>query len=249
VTAAIALDPGASVGAGRSRWSSLRAAALARAYGEDDGADLLRAMVEVEFPGRIAVLSSFGAEAAVLLALAADVDAAVPVVVLETGKHFPETLGYIRRLTDHLGLKDVRLVRPDAARLTQADPNGTLWSRDAEACCRLRKVEPLKEALAPFEAWVSGRKRLHGEARAATPTIGAIDGHVVVSPLARWTRAEIDAAFAERALPRHPLVFEGYASIGCQPCTRPIAPEESPRAGRWSGLEKTECGIHRPALF
>ncbi|MEX2648240.1 MAG: phosphoadenylyl-sulfate reductase [Alphaproteobacteria bacterium] len=234
---------------GRARWAGLRAAALERAYPNADGAELLRAMVEVEFPGRIAVASSFGAEAAVLLALVADVDPAIPVIVLDTGKLFSETHGYIRRLTDRLGLGDVRLVRPDPERLAEADPGGTLWSRDPETCCRLRKVEPLRKALEPFEAWVSGRKRLHGEARAATPTIGAVDGHVVVSPLARWTQTRIDAVFAERALPRHPLAFEGYTSIGCRPCTRPVEAGAGPRAGRWPGTEKTECGIHRPALF
>ena len=231
------------------RWAELRAEALRRAYPEADGTELLRAAIEVEFPGRIAVASSFGAEAAAMLALAADIDAAIPVIVLETGKLFPETLAYIRRLTAHLGLTDVRFVRPDAARIGAVDPDGRLWSRDPEACCRLRKVEPFRRALEPFEAWVSGRKRLHGEVRAETPTIGAVDGHVVVSPLARWSRQDIDRVFALRALPRHPLEFAGYASIGCVPCTRPVAAGEGPRAGRWADSEKTECGIHRPALF
>jgi phosphoadenosine phosphosulfate reductase len=206
-------------------------------------------MIEVEFPGRIAVASSFGAEAAVLLALVADIDRAVPVVVLDTGKLFDETLAYVRRLTDWLGLSDVRLVRPDPARIAAVDPGGTLWSHDPEACCALRKVEPLRAALAPFEAWVSGRKRLHGEARAAIPALGAVGEHVVISPLAHATRADIDREFTERGLPRHPLVAQGYASIGCRPCTRAIAVDEAPRAGRWAGTEKTECGIHRPALF
>lgn len=233
----------------RAGWADLRAGALERAYPDAHGAELLGAMIEVEFPGRIAVASSFGAEAAVLLALVAEIDAATPVIVLDTGKLFPETHGYIGRVTDHLGLKDVRLVGPDEARIAERDPGGTLWSHDPEACCRLRKVEPLRAALAPFEAWISGRKRLHGEARASTPTIGAVDGHVVVSPLARWTRRDIDDAFARRDLPRHPLVFEGYASIGCRPCTRPVERDEPVRAGRWAGTGKTECGIHRPALF
>jgi len=233
----------------RQRWAQLRAEALQRAYPEPAGAELLRAAIEVEFPGRIAVASSFGAEAAVMLALVASIDPATPIIVLETGKLFPETHAYTRRLTQHLGLTDVRLISPDQDRLAEVDPGGNLWSRDPEACCRLRKIEPFRRALAPFEAWISGRKRLHGESRATTPTIGAVGGHVVISPLARWTRHDIDRAFAERALPRHPLVFEGYASIGCQPCTRPVEVGEAVRAGRWAGLEKTECGIHRPALF
>lgn len=230
-------------------WAELRAAALSRAYPDSGGAELLRAMIEVEFPGRVAVTSSFGAEAAVLLALVAEIDGAVPVVVLDTGKLFDETLAYVGRLSDHLGLTDVRLVRPDPVALAARDPGGSLWSHDPEACCRLRKVEPLRAALAPFEAWVSGRKRLHGEARVAIPAIGAVDGHVVISPLAAWTAHDIDAAFTARGLPRHPLVASGYASIGCRPCTRAIESHEPIRAGRWSGTAKTECGIHRPALF
>lgn len=222
--------------------ADLRTAALARAYPGPQGAELLRAMIEVELPGRIAVASSFGAEAAVLLALVADIDRAVPVVALDTGKLFDETLAYVRWLTDWVGLSDVRLVRPDPARIAAADPGGTLWSYDPEACCALRKIEPLCAALAPFEAWVSGRKRLHGEARSAIPTR-------VPLAITRWS-ARWRTPCATTSTGRSP-------NAACRTTRR--SPRATPRtaAGRarapsrrtLAGTEKTECGIHRPALF
>jgi phosphoadenosine phosphosulfate reductase len=231
------------------RRAALRAAALARAYEGVDGPDLLAALIAVEFPGRIAVASSFGAESAALLALVAEIEPATPVVFLDTGKLFRETIAYRERLAERLGLTDLRIVRPDPRALAARDPDGRLNLVDPDACCALRKTEPLRRALAPFEAWVSGRKRLHGGERARVPVIEAVDGHVVASPLAPWSRDRIDAVFAERGLPDHPLLAEGYASIGCAPCTRPAAPGLDVRSGRWQGRDKTECGIHRPALF
>jgi phosphoadenosine phosphosulfate reductase len=224
-----------------------RAADLARRYADLDGAALLEPLLRREFPGRIAAVSSFGAEAAVLLGLVAEIDPATPVIFLDTGKHFAETLAYRDELARRLGLSDLRVIQPEAADLAQRDPGGTLHRGNPDQCCRLRKVLPLARALAGFDAWITGRKRFQGGARAALATIEAAEGRIKINPLAQWSAQRIAAEFASRALPRHPLVGQGYASIGCAPCTRPIPASQAPRSGRWAASEKTECGIHWPA--
>lgn len=214
------------------------------------GSALLRQAIACDHAGRIAVVSSFGAESALLLALVADIDPAVPVLFLDTGKHFAQTLAYRDRLAAHLGLSDVRSIAPAAAAVLQRDPQGDLHAQNADACCALRKVEPLHNALAPFEAWITGRKRYQSSGRAALPLREEVDGKVKFNPLADWTAEDIAAEVARRALPLHPLVAQGYASIGCATCTRAVQQGEDVRAGRWAGLEKTECGIHnRPAGY
>lgn len=221
-----------------------RAEALAHRYGHLSGAALLRPLIEREFPGRIALVSSFGTEAAVLLHLAASVDRALPVIFIDTGKHFGETLRYRDALRARLGLEDLRVVGPVAERVAARDAEGVLWHADPDACCRLRKVEPLAEALAGFDAWISGRKRYQGGARAALPLIEAVEGRIKVNPLAPWSAADIEAAFAAHDLPRHPLEADGFPSVGCMPCTMRASSSEDRRAGRWAGTGKTECGIH-----
>lgn len=217
---------------------------LREACGALDGIDLLRVVLGREFSGRIAVTSSFGAEAAVLLDLVAQVDPATPVIFLDTDALFDETLEYQAELTRHLGLTDVRIIRPDQAARKEADE---LWRSDADRCCYLRKVLPLERAVAEFTALIDGRKRAHGNERAHLNTIEAgPDGRIKISPLAPWSAERIEAHFVERGLPRHPLVAQGYRSIGCYPCTRPVAEGEDIRSGRWAGLGKTECGIHKP---
>lgn len=223
-----------------------RAARLSERYGDLDGAALLRVMITREFPGAIALVSSFGAEAAVLLHLVAEIDRSVPVLFIDTGKLFDETLRYRAELVARLGLRDVRTLAPQPAALAAADRDGTLWQRDADRCCALRKVEPLARALAGFDAWITGRKRYQGGERAALPTIEAADGRIKINPLSTWSPEQIDAAFAAWDLPRHPLLALGYLSIGCAPCTGPVRDGADRRAGRWPGLAKTECGIHRP---
>ncbi|HLJ64395.1 MAG TPA: phosphoadenylyl-sulfate reductase [Stellaceae bacterium] len=220
------------------------AARLSEAYGGRDGEALLRPLIQREFPGRIALVSSFGAESALLLDMVARIEPAVPVIFLNSGKLFGETLRYRERLTERLGLRDVREVLPDPEEVTRLDRDGMLFRRNPDACCALRKVEPLRRALSGFTAWISGRKRYQGGERAALPLIEAADGFLRINPLASWSRARIEQEFAARALPPHPLEAEGFASIGCMPCTDRVAMGEDQRAGRWRGLEKTECGIH-----
>lgn len=210
-----------------------------------DGRMLLRHVLLQMMPGRIATVSSFGAESAVLLALIAEIDDTVPVLFLETGKHFLETLAYRDTLTRELGLLDVRSVSPDRAALTDRDPGGELWQYDTDACCALRKVEPLADALGGFEGWISGRKRHQASTRAAIPFVELDGDQLKLNPIADWDGPRIQAEFARRNLPPHPLVARGFPSIGCAVCTRVVGEGEDARAGRWSGSNKTECGIHR----
>jgi phosphoadenosine phosphosulfate reductase len=231
---------------GRSFVSALRRAAeLTAQYAERDGVVLLRPLVEREFRDRLAVVSSFGAESAVILAQIAEIDRDTPILFLDTGKLFSETLRYRDRLVAHLGLRDVRTISPEPSRLAASDPKSMLWLSDPDACCALRKVEPLESALAGFDAWISGRKRYHGGARAALPLFEPDGcGRIKINPLAGWPRSRIEAEFALRGLPRHPLEAQGYLSIGCITCTDRVRTGEDLRAGRWRDLAKTECGIH-----
>ena len=211
---------------------------------------LLRDLLLRAFPGRIALVSSFGTESAVLLHLVAGIDRAAPVIFVDTGKLFPETLAHRDALCARLGLTAVRSVGPGADLIAAADPAGTLWQAEPDVCCWHRKVEPLDEALAGFDAWITGRKRFQGGLRGDLPVIEREpDGRVKANPLAAWSAAEIAAYRARHDLPAHPLEARGYRSIGCAPCTRPAAAGEDPRAGRWAGRAKSECGIHltRPA--
>ncbi|HEX6011534.1 MAG TPA: phosphoadenylyl-sulfate reductase, partial [Geminicoccaceae bacterium] len=198
--------------------------------------------------GRAALVSSFGAESAVLLHMAASVDPALPVIFIDTGKHFPETLAYRDLLVRHLGLRDVRVARPDRLTLLQNDRHGRLFAEDPDLCCHIRKTETLETELRGFAAWITGRKRSQGGLRADLETIEVepSTGRLKLNPLAAWPAGRLEAYQVAHALPAHPLIARGYRSIGCAPCTRPTAPGESPRAGRWSGLDKTECGIHLP---
>jgi phosphoadenosine phosphosulfate reductase len=224
------------------------AAALANRYGGLDGVDLLRPLIRDVFRGRIALVSSFGTESAVLLDLVAQVDPATPVLVLDTGQLFEETRRYWQVLEARLGLRDLRVIEPEPVRLAAEDPDKELWYFDPDRCCVLRKVEPLARGLVPFAAWITGRKRFQGGLRGELPVIEPdTEGRVKVNPLARWTPERIEAQFAARGLPRHPLKAQGYRSIGCLPCTDRTRPGEDPRAGRWRHQGKTECGIHRPA--
>lgn len=212
-------------------------------FGHLDGEALLECMVD-SFPGRIAVVSSFGAESAVLLHMLAQVDPSVPVIFLDTGKLFAETLGYREHLIARLGLTDVRSVSPDADRLSEHDPDGLLHRSDPDRCCLIRKVEPLERALSGIQAWVTGRKRFQGGVRADLPTLEPADWRLKINPLAPWSREAVTSYLDRHGLPRHPLEAQGYLSIGCAPCTSPTAPGGGVRDGRWAGLDKTECGIH-----
>ncbi|HEY6868422.1 MAG TPA: phosphoadenylyl-sulfate reductase [Novosphingobium sp.] len=212
--------------------------------------DWLGAVLRQRLAGEIAVVSSFGAESAVLLHLVAQIDPATPVLFIDTGKHFPETLAYRDLLVARLGLTDLRVLTPDPELLARRDESGLRWSYDPDGCCEIRKVAPLARALEQFDASLTGRKAFQASTRANLPrfeldTSDAL-GRLKVNPLIDWSADDIAAYFAEHDLPPHPLVAEGYPSIGCSPCTSKVAPGEDPRSGRWKGWDKTECGIHVP---
>lgn len=192
----------------------------------------------------LVVVSSFGTESAALLKVMADVDPAIPVIFLDTGWLFEETLAYRDTLIAALGLRDVRSIKPWQKTLDQADPERDLWFSNPDACCRIRKVEPLTRALAPFDAWINGRKRFQGNARAAIPVVEEDGVRLKFNPFANISREQIAAIYADAKLPLHPLAASGYLSVGCMPCTGRSEPDEDARAGRWRGRPKTECGIH-----
>ena len=179
-----------------------------------------------------------------LLHIAAQVKPDIPVLFLDTGMLFGQTLDYRQSLARRLGLTDVRDLRPLYQDLAVNDPEAKLWQTDTDACCHVRKVLPLDRALADFDAWITGRKRFHGGTRLALPVVEQADGKIKFNPLANWTKADLDAYAAENNLPQHPLVAQGFPSIGCWPCTQPVDEGGDVRAGRWAGLDKTECGIH-----
>jgi phosphoadenosine phosphosulfate reductase len=193
---------------------------------------------------KLALVSSFGTESAALLKVMADVDPAIPVVFLDTGWLFEETLAYRDTLTAALGLSDVRSIKPLEETLSREDPDRELWFSDPDACCRIRKVEPLARALKPFSAWINGRKRFQGGLRAEIPVVEQDGARLKFNPFANVSREEIEAIFKSANLPQHPLVASGYLSVGCMPCSSRTSPDEDARAGRWRGRPKTECGIH-----
>lgn len=207
-----------------------------------------------EFGRRLTYVSSFGAESAAMLSLIAEVDPQMPILFIDTGMHFHQTLQYRDTLSAHLGLTDIRTFHPVKEEVKAVDPKGVLNKTDPNACCEVRKVRPLAPALEGFDAWITGRKRFHGGGRARLPVIEFFEGRYKINPLAGETQEDLQKLVAERSLPPHPMVAEGYPSIGCWPCTvRPVDPNDI-RSGRWVGFTKEECGLHlerkdRPRVF
>jgi phosphoadenosine phosphosulfate reductase len=234
----------------RPRFTAADAIKLNGMFRGTDTVEMLGTVLREQLAGEVAVVSSFGAESAVLLHLVAGIDPSVPVLFLETGKHFPETLAYRDLLVERLGLGDLRNLTPDAELLAARDETGLRWSYDPDGCCDIRKVQPLARALAGFDATITGRKSFQSSTRANLPRfeIDSTDaqGRLKVNPLIDWSADDLERYIAEHALPPHPLVAEGYPSIGCSPCTSKVAPGEDARSGRWRGWEKVECGIHAP---
>jgi phosphoadenosine phosphosulfate reductase len=221
-----------------------RADELSARFEGADAETLLRLALSL-YQGRIALVSSFGAESAVLLHMVAQIDKATPVIFLDTGRLFAQTMLYRNELARILGLTDVRTAKPHAWRVQEEDPDRLLSYRDPDLCCWIRKVEPLDEALSPFSAWITGRKRSQASTRTGLAPFEAEGGRIKVNPLANWSSRDVKAYLDKHGLPPHPLIAEGYPSIGCAPCTTRVRAGEDARAGRWRGSAKVECGIHK----
>jgi phosphoadenosine phosphosulfate reductase len=220
---------------------------LDRALRHATPAEVIATALKIAGPEHLAVISSFGTESAALLKVMADVDPAIPVIFLDTGWLFAETLAYRDTLTAALGLRDVRSIKPSEETLKREDQGRELWFSDPDACCRIRKVEPLARALAPFSAWINGRKRFHGGLRSDIAVVEQDGVRLKFNPFANVSREEIERIYKLANLPPHPLAASGFMSVGCMPCTSRTSAGEDARAGRWRGRAKTECGIHTTA--
>jgi phosphoadenosine phosphosulfate reductase len=221
-----------------------KAAALDEMLRHAAPSEVIEAALRAVGRERLALVSSFGTESAALLKVMVDVDPAIPVLFLDTGWLFEETLAYRDTLIAKLGLRDVRTITPQEEALLREDANRELWFSDPDACCRIRKVEPLQRALAPFDGWINGRKRFQGGLRAQIPMVEADGVRLKFNPFANIAPADVEAIYAEAKLPLHPLVASGFQSVGCMPCSSRAEVGEDARDGRWRGRSKTECGIH-----
>ncbi len=215
-------------------------------YRHHSATSVMEAALEDPQAGKLALVSSFGAESVVLLHMAAVVDRSIPVIFVDTEMLFTETLVYQQEVAERLHLDNVEIIRASDATLAAEDPDSTLHQFDTDACCSLRKTRPLQKALRGYDGWITGRKRFQSGTRAALDFFEVEDftGRIKVNPLAHWAPEDVRAYMEENRLPRHPLVAQGYPSIGCAPCTSPVAEGEDPRSGRWRGQDKDECGIH-----
>lgn len=226
--------------------NALRAAELSARYEGMNAQDILRDVIRNQFVGDVTLSSSFGADSAVLLHMIAQIDPAFPVLFLDTDRHFFQTLQYRDELAAKLGLTNIINLKADAAEAAAEDGKNTLWRTAPDQCCDLRKVRPLNRFMENYGAWISGRKRQQSVTRANLPIVEWDGKHFKVNPLAAWSAADIEAYFKAHDLPPHPLVEQGFPSIGCFTCTKPVEQGQDARSGRWAGTEKVECGIHNP---
>lgn len=223
-----------------------RVAELNKRYAHHAAIDVLRHALKDRDVGKVAMVSSFGAESVALLHLVAVVNPNTPVLFLDTEMLFRETLDYQHEVAQKLGLTDVRILHPDPDDAARLDPDGQLNLTDPDACCNFRKTVPLARALDGFDAWITGRKKYQGGARKELDFFEeeAGTGRIKINPLVHWQRDDTREYMVNNKLPKHPLVSQGYPSIGCEPCTSKVKPGEDERAGRWRGKDKEECGIH-----
>ena len=222
-----------------------RAARLNDRYKHHAATEVLRRALNDPDLGRVTMVSSFGSESVVLLHMVSVVAPGTPVLFIDTQMLFPETLEYQAEVAEKLKLTDIRVIRATEREVALNDPDGTLHQFNTDACCDFRKTIPLERELSKFDAWITGRKRFQGGQRTELQFFESeAPSRLRINPLAHWRSQDVQDYLAENNLPRHPLVAKGYASIGCAPCTSPIKPGEDPRAGRWRGSQKTECGIH-----
>lgn len=223
-------------------------AALQRALSDLGSGDFIaEVLTNPSLFGRVAVVSSFGAESAVLLHQVAKVAPSTPVIFIDTQFHFDETIAYRDALVSQLALQDVRCYSIDPLSQKRLDPARTLHLTNPDRCCHARKVEVLTRALRDFDGWISGQKRFQSITRAGVERVDWDTERSMwkFNPLADWSAEDLETYRVAHGLPHHPLVQLGYASVGCAPCTSPVADDEDGRAGRWRGQQKLECGLHR----
>ena len=213
-------------------------------YSKLNAVNILKVMIKDIFHNKIVVTSSFGAESVVILHLVSKVDLNTPIIFLNTGKLFPETLEYVNTLRRKLKLNKIKILNPDFEELQIQDEKNDLYKMNPDLCCQIRKVIPLQKALKNFDAWINGRKRFHDFERKNIKQIEKVNGLIKINPLYDWSFKDIQNYININKLPEHPLVKKGYKSIGCIPCTNKVADDKAHRSGRWINNKKTECGIH-----
>ncbi len=216
---------------------------IVEGYAGLEGRQLVSSVIK-NHSGRVALLSSFGAESSVLLHMVSELAPNLPVLFLDTEKLFPETLAYRDQLVRELGLTNLQNIHPDPDDLERVDPDGILHTFDKDLCCHFRKTVPMQKAFADFDMIISGRKRFHGATRSDLQFVSVQDGKVKIEPLAGFSALDLNNYMITHHLPSHPLKLQGFRSIGCVPCTTQGGTDDDPRAGRWAGSDKTECGIH-----
>jgi phosphoadenosine phosphosulfate reductase len=229
--------------------SSSELATLNERFEAANPAGIVRWALEESGLDQVAIASAFQAEGTVVIHLATRIRPDVPILFLETGYQFAETLAFKERLTEQLGLNVVDLVGEYTTDRQAAEFGERLFEREPERCCGLNKVRPMFEALRGLDAWITAVRRDSSPTRAATPIVDQYELEpgreiVKVNPMATWSRQQVWAYLREHALPHNPLYDLGYSSIGCAPCTRLRFAGEPERAGRWAGIAKWECGIH-----
>ena len=223
---------------------AIEAAELEARYGRLEPQEIITFSIGRFGHQGLGAVSSFGADSAVLLHMISRIDPQLQVIFLDTGKHFGETLDYRDALAADFGLRNVTLYEPLAAALAAKDPSGGLHRSDTDACCNIRKVEPMARAVEPLSAWFTGRKRFQAATRTMLPVFEPTGPRIRINPLAKWTTGDLAAYMHEHRLRENPLIAYGYLSIGCFPCTQPVKEGDDARSGRWAGQAKTECGIH-----
>ncbi|MCT4656032.1 MAG: phosphoadenylyl-sulfate reductase [Cohaesibacter sp.] len=194
--------------------------------------------------GPVPLVSSFGADSVVLIHMVSQISRDYPILFIDTRKHFDETLSYRDQLINQFGLTNLTSISAAPDHLKEQDPFGALWMSDPDACCDLRKTVPLDLAMQDFPGWITGRKRFQTSERSQMDIFELDKGKLKVNPLANWGPENVADYVKSHSLPGHPLIPKGFLSIGCAPCTSPVADGEDARAGRWKGQMKTECGLH-----
>ena len=214
-------------------------------FQKQEANEILYESINKFFFKKIVYVCSFGAESAVILHLISNISKDFPVIFLNTGKLFDETLNYRNDLIKLFNLTNIIEIYPEKFDLTKHDANEVLWKADHNKCCEIRKVNPLKKALKPYTTWISGRKGYHSNERREKKVLEIVNSKFVLSPLINWSQNKITEYFESFNIPKHPLYKKGYLSIGCRNCTVTSSDSNNVRSGRWSNTKKTECGIHK----